>query len=70
MFGFKQQHKLITFEGMEMIKRQIECDNHNILMASIIQKDDNKYKKINAYMNNTLKSIRQQEYALKKGRFR
>jgi hypothetical protein len=63
MFGFKQQHKLITSEGMDMIKRQIECDIHNIQESL-----DNNFKA--KYIQGVCKSIREQQYALEKGRFR
>jgi hypothetical protein len=74
MFGFKRQHKLITSEGMDMIKRQIECDKHNINMAGLSEKSCDEWekhnKKVTAFTNKTWTSIRQQYNALKKGRFR
>lgn len=63
MFGFKQPHKLITSEGMDMIERQIECDKHNI------QESLNTNFKAR-YIQTVCKSIREQQRALKQGRFK
>ncbi len=71
MFGFKQQHKLITSEGMDMIRRQIECDNHNI--SNVFELYDNgelDKRLFRRYVIESEASYKQQKYALEKGRFR
>ena len=68
MFGFKHPHKLITSEGMDMIKRQMECDAHNIHEAAkIANVFDRPFIRFHTEI---LKEYRQQRYALEKGRFR
>ena len=71
MFGFKRQHKLITSEGMDMIKRQMECDDSNAIEAYRLYQD----KEITSsqfwrYSKQFTTSSAQQKYALDKGRFR
>lgn len=58
--------KYLNQERYDMVNRQIECDLHNAEEAINLLGFD----KAKPYLNKINISLRQQKYALKKGRFR
>lgn len=67
----KWKTKYLNQERYDMVQKQLSCDYENMRQVMImLRNNDITKRQYDAYENKYTTSLRQQEYALKKGRFR